>query len=323
MEADEILSLSEARAAQEQSSDESDPESNSAEILRCLADNEVGDARLFKSLNERKFVFDHSAALWHIWAGNFWLEDIKYNVLDAGIDVVVNEYAIESQRQAWNATKEAKAGRTDVAKHHEKLRKKLLQRITALQEVRRRRNVLVLASAGAGLVGNEWDRLSMVLACQNGVIDLKTGRCRPGRQEDYLKTASPTEWTGIDAPCPTWDRFLIDTFDGDIDLVSFVQRLFGYSLTGTCEQHLLPIFYGEGRNGKSTLLETLKTVLGAYVLKSESELLLTQKQPRQAGAPNSAVCWGCAVSGSFLPAKVMRAANLLQVGSRKWLAVTP
>jgi putative DNA primase/helicase len=65
--------------------------------------------------------------------------------------------------------------------------------------------------------------------------------------------------------------------------------LLGYGITGLAILHVFIILWGMGRNGKGTLLETLKAVLGEFALKTESELLLEQKQARQAGAPNSSV----------------------------------
>lgn len=114
-------------------------------------------------------------------------------------------------------------------------------------------------------------------------------RLRPGKPEDYQKTACPTEWKGIDEPCPTWEKFVSEIFDDDLLLVEYMQRLLGYGLTGTTERHILPILWGAGRNGKGTLLETVKHVLGDYAYKAESEMLLLQRQARSSGSPNSSI----------------------------------
>jgi putative DNA primase/helicase len=56
--------------------------------------------------------------------------------------------------------------------------------------------------------------------------------------------------------------FLSEVFEGKVELIAWVQKLMGYCLTGDVSEHFLPIFYGEGRNGKSTLLKTVMAVLG-------------------------------------------------------------
>jgi putative DNA primase/helicase len=103
----------------------------------------------------------------------------------------------------------------------------------------------------------------MLLGCANGVVDLSTGLLRPGRRADLI-----TKSTGLSfdasAPCPRFESFLDEIFDGDKDLVCFLRRAFGYTLTGqTCEQIML-LLHGAGANGKSVLVEALKSVLGTY-----------------------------------------------------------
>lgn len=280
-----IVDMVNARLAEEP-----EPEKETTEksvILDYLHANEVGDARLFNSLHDGAYTFDHAAATWHKWVGHHWQEDIKAETLSAGLDSVVEKYSEESMRQAWAATVAAKNGRTDEADEHAENQKALLGRIKALQSLSRRRNVLTLAAAGTGLTGNEWDSNPWLLGVSNGVIDLKTGEFRDGRPEDYIRTVAPTAWRGIDAKCPTWEKFISEVFGGDRDLTGYIHRLLGYGLIGDTLLHILVILWGQGRNGKGTLLETLKTVLGNICFKAESELLLEQKNPKQSGAPNS------------------------------------
>ena len=64
--------------------------------------------------------------------------------------------------------------------------------------------------------------------------------------------------------CPTWLRFLNDSTGEDADLISFLQRFMGYSLTGHTSEHTLIYVYGAGANGKSTFLETWAWIMGEY-----------------------------------------------------------
>src|SRR5690606_13567167 len=107
----------------------------------------------------------------------------------------------------------------------ENRRKELLRRVRELETAKRKRDVLFLAAAGHGLIGNEWDKEPMLLACQNGIVDLKTGEYRPGRPEDLIKTAAPAEWRGLNEAAPTWERFLAEVFHEDAELISYIARL--------------------------------------------------------------------------------------------------
>jgi putative DNA primase/helicase len=285
----EIKNLVENRVKAEQSTAKTTEYKSDRFLMECLHGNEKGDANLFNQLNDGLSTFDHAANQWHVWAGHHWKEDVKNEALGSGFDAMVEMYSEEAFRQAWAASETEKAGLSDKSKEHQSLQKKLLGRVRELQALQRRRNVLTLAAAGTGLVGDEWDALKMVLACPNGIIDLKSGSILPGRPEDNLKTSCPTEFKGLAEPCPTWEKFLTEVFEEDQELISYIQRLFGYALTGSATLHIIIILWGTGRNGKGTLLETLKAVLGDYAFKAESELLLEQRQPKASGAPNSGV----------------------------------
>ena len=105
---------------------------------------------------------------------------------------------------------------------------------------------------------------------------------------DYIKTFAPTPWLGLDAPAHLWVRFLQEIFDGDEQLVGYIQRLLGYAITGRTTELIFPIFHGpHGRNGKGTLLETVRHVLGELATPIEAEMLLVQNHHRQSGAPTS------------------------------------
>ena len=154
----------------------------------------------------------------------------------------------------------------------------------------RKKNVLELAKIGKkglGITGEEWDADSWHLGCKNGVIDLKTGAFRPGKPEDFIKTIAPVEFKGLDEPAPNWERFLREVFEGVREMVLFLQRLLGYGLIGESFLHILVIFWGKGRNGKTTFFEVIKFVMGRLAHKTKSETLLEQKYQRGSGAPDA------------------------------------
>jgi len=267
------------------------PSFSSKEILDALARNEDGDAALFIRLQQGRLVYDHAAAEWYTWAGHHWKLDKTEQAL-AGVSDIADIYVSEMGRQAWVRAGAEKAGQTKAADMAKNFETSLARRVRDLRTIRRKRAVLHLARAGSntlGITGEEWDRNPWLLGVTNGVINLKTGQFRPGTPEDFIKTAAPTKWEGLDAPAPTWERLLSDIFGNTQDLISFMQRLLGYGITGRSDHHIFIILHGEGRNGKGTLLETIRTVLGEYAMKTESELLLQQKLARNASAPNSAI----------------------------------
>ena len=124
---------------------------------------------------------------------------------------------------------------------------------------------------------DEWNRDPMSLKCVNGVIDLRTGTLRDHHRGDCALQLCPTPYHP-NTVCPEWQRFLNEIFARDADLIRFMQRLCGYCITGDVSEHKLPIFYGEGANGKSTLLRAIMDTLGGdYAMKAPSGLLMYKR----------------------------------------------
>jgi putative DNA primase/helicase len=111
----------------------------------------------------------------------------------------------------------------------------------------------------------------------NGTLDLRTGTLRDHDPEDFITKLAPVEF-GPEATCPRWGGFLDRIFGGDEELIQFVQRAVGYSLTGSTEEQCLFLLHGRGANGKTTLIETLRALLGDYAAHAEFSTFLNHRQ---------------------------------------------
>lgn len=106
----------------------------------------------------------------------------------------------------------------------------------------------------------------------NGTIDLQTGELRPHLASDYLTKISPVAYDA-DARCERWNTFLHEIMGGDDEMVRYLQRLAGCSISGEIRDHVLPILYGIGANGKSVFLNVMTDVFGDdYAFKAPQDL---------------------------------------------------
>ena len=87
------------------------------------------------------------------------------------------------------------------------------------------------------------------------------------------------------AACPVWKNFLDTVFAGDADLIRYVQKAVGYSLTGDTSEQCVFFLYGTGSNGKSTFLSTIRQVFGDYAANVQPETLMVK--PSSSGGANS------------------------------------
>ena len=288
------------------------------DVLEALGNGQDGDSDLCVDMLRDRFCFDHAAGRWHRWRDHYWEEDCAGESLEALREIVL-VYKSEAENQARIRREAAIAGKGTEEKTAQKLEALLLKRIRELQRYRYKRDILILAAAGKnslGITGEEWDRNPWLLPVKNGVVELKAGTFRPGKPGDFLKTVAPTEWNS-EAKAPAWNDFLWSIFNEDPDLVAYLQRLLGYAITGLRTEHILPILWGKGRNGKGTLLETLAGVLGPLAGPVKAELLLEQGRVRSSAAPDSDMM---ALRGRRLAwASETDEGRKLNAGKVKWL----
>ena len=86
-------------------------------------------------------------------------------------------------------------------------------------------------------------------------------RSRPHRYDDFLSQITSC---GVGDGCPTWTEFLKRITCGDDELRAYLQRVFGYVLTGSTKEHALFFLYGSGANGKSVFIGVLAGILNTY-----------------------------------------------------------
>jgi putative DNA primase/helicase len=257
-------------------------------LHQAMTSGHDGDAELFIELNRDQFRYDHAAGCWLIWEKHHWVED-QIGEVYKGFENVVLEYRRGIDQLRWRLYGAEKNALDNEGRQIASDIDAYTTKINQLHMLPWKRAVLTLAAAGEGslgMAGDEWDSDPWALGCSNGVIDLRTGKMRPGRQSDCIKTVCPTDYRGLDKGAPQWERFLDAVFNGNGDLVLFVQRLLGYAITGLTTEHIMPILCGQGRNGKGTLIEVLGYVLGPLAGPIQSEMLLEQSRSRSSSGPS-------------------------------------
>ncbi len=138
---------------------------------------------------------------------------------------------------------------------------------------------LARSEADIPILPESLDSHPWLLNCVNGTLDLQTGKLLPHDRQNYLTKLVPHDFIlGAEAESPLWDEFLATIFADNWNMVRFLQRLFGSALVGQVIEHVLPILWGKGANGKSVLVETMLHVFGPdYGCKAASDLLLAKR----------------------------------------------
>jgi putative DNA primase/helicase len=218
-----------------------------------------------------RFCFDINR--WLIWTGSKWADDRQ---------ALIQDRADETIREMYQAAFEL-----------DDKEKRNTQSKWALQSQNRGRidSMIVLARAKVPITITELDADPMLLGVKNGYIDLSTGELLPAERGRYVTKIAPVEYDP-DAKAPRWLQFLDEIFNGDLEIIEFVQRSVGYLLTGDTREQCFFLLHGSGRNGKSTFIETLLSLLGPYGMATQPETIMMTRKDSGSASPELAALPG-------------------------------
>lgn len=240
---------------------------SSLNLKDASARTDVANAKRFHAMFGSDVRWCEPWGKWLVWDGCRWSSDAEKR-----IDTMAKRVA----DQVWKETAKL-LPKADFATG-----KELTAFARSTASARGISNMLALAKSepGVPILPDVLNAEPWLLNCPNGTIDLRTGKLRPHAQSDYLTTLCPTPYDPA-ATCERWQRAVDTILDGKRDLIGFVQRLLGSAIVGTVVEHILPILWGDGSNGKGLFLETIMDDLGPdYACKISSEVLMASKGDR-------------------------------------------
>lgn len=110
------------------------------------------------------------------------------------------------------------------------IREQIVKVAHKLEHVKHRENMLKAVVPHITVTPAALDQHLMLLNCQKGTLDLRTGELRQHDRADFLTTTIDIEFNPH-AQATTWERFITDIFADDRVLARFVQCAVGYSRT--------------------------------------------------------------------------------------------
>ncbi|MCZ6942395.1 DNA primase [Bacillus mycoides] len=200
---------------------------------------------------------------WLIWNGKHWHEDSKRQI---------EAITAKTLRALYG---EAKAT-------EDKYQSKMLHDWAKKCERRTIRiNSILDVRPMVSVKKKELDSHSFLFNCDNGVIDLKTGELLPHDRDLLLTKLSPIKYDK-NAECPNWKSFMESIFktpvgEPDHELINYLQKAIGYSLTGVTKEQVMFFLFGNGRNGKSTFINIIQDLLGDYGRQTNSDTFLKKR----------------------------------------------
>lgn len=164
------------------------------------------------------------------------------------------------------------------------IRKSYMEFVNKLGDRRMRDRILKDATGELRISAVEFDSDPYLINCLNGTYDLRTFSFREHRWEDLLTMQTNFKHTvSRNVKCERWEKFIDEITQGDTEKADFLQRALGYSMLGMSNEECMFILHGKTtRNGKSTLLNTIETMLGNYSKVAPVELICRDMRPKDA-----------------------------------------
>ncbi len=193
---------------------------------------------------------------WLIWDGRRWSLD------ESG----------EIHRRAKRTVREIYREAADAA--DDETRKGLGKHAKASEAESRIQAMISLAKSAVPIMPAAMDANPWLLNVSNGTVDLRTGELLEHRRDDLITKLAGKY--GPEASASTWTATLERVLPS-AEVRAFFKRLCGYAICGDVSEHVLPVLYGTGANGKSTILNALLEAAGDYAMQAAPDLLVSKR----------------------------------------------
>lgn len=236
------------------------------EAVASLHLTDLGNAERLVALYGDDLRYSHQLNKWYVFDNRRWRGDDFGEVVRRVISTI---RTIESEAQ--------RVPDGDV-------RKALLGFVTRSEAAPRIHAMVDLARHDVSVVvrPEDFDTDPMLFCVENGVVELAAGKFREHRREDMISRFAPVTYDAS-AQSPLWLAFINQVCEGDQELIAFLKRAIGYTLTGMTTERVLFLLVGGGANGKSVFVNIVSDLLGEYGRRARPETFM---QHRPSSIPN-------------------------------------
>ena len=232
--------------------------------------SEMGLAELFSVVYKNEVKYCEGYKSWFVYNGHIWDKDPSGHATAGKLQ----EFTRLLNIYAWDIAEE------EIRNAYTKFTKKLEDR-------RVRDRVQKDAITELSVDPTIFDANPYLINCKNGTYDLKTHKFTEHRWEDFLTMTTKFGYGRFKYKSERWLKFIDEITEGDKHKADFLQRALGYSLLGESNEECMFILHGKTtRNGKSTLLNTICSMLGDYSTVANVQLICKgSSQKSQSATP--------------------------------------
>jgi P4 family phage/plasmid primase-like protien len=243
--------------------DESALEPIQIEQDRILGDKQNGE--LFARFYRGQFLYVWQIDQWFKWNDIIWQE-----CAGGEIEAAAKQISTAIANKALDALKTGDESGNS---------RRLFSHALKAQNNQQIKSMIALARSEPNMSEKSIDSLNRdthLLGVKNGVVDLKTGALIVPDQNMLITKQCNANYLPNNQ-CPQWQKFLNEVFQGKQELIDTIQRLLGYTFTGSVTEEIMVICYGFGANGKSVMSNVVQHVAGGYGKTGSPSLLKARR----------------------------------------------
>ena len=222
---------------------------NSTDDDKIFNRTDAGNAELFVNMHGKYVKYEHQSGKIYLWNGQFWEIDIKNHIYNMGIETVRKWRKIAMETLDLTLAREL---------FNHALKSEQKKRIQYMLE-------LVKSMPQISTTSSDWNQDIFLLQFNNCTLDLITMKSITGDPNNLISFSVGYDYDP-NGQCPRFKQALQEIFNNDSQMIRFIQRAVGYSLTGDISEQCFLLCYGTGANGKTVLLEIFKLLMGDYGL---------------------------------------------------------
>jgi putative DNA primase/helicase len=231
--------------------------------------DDTGNAHRFTDAYGEVVRYSYIRKNWYYYTDKIWVVD-----QEGKIKTLVDEALVKMKKEPVFVSEEMA---------EEEAKKNLIKHIKYSRGSNGKTNMLKESQHLLPISPETFDKDKHLLNVQNGYLDLKTGTLHNHDKNKFFTKISSIEYTDkID--CPMWIDFLNQIFNADTELIKYLQRAIGYSLSGSTEEQMMFILYGNGRNGKSVFLDIITEMMGNYTTNIQPQTIMVKQQSSSANS---------------------------------------
>jgi putative DNA primase/helicase len=241
---------------------------------RLYSFDDTGNAERLRDMFPLHIAYNYADKAWMIYDGRRWADD-NLGEIRRMADLSVERLEEDWPEYAKHLPEGAMPEKYEAAfRKFLKTSRSFAGKTAMIRETEH--HVAVLPS--------QFDTHKGVINTESGLVDLRDGSEAPHDPKQYITRVTGVEYSKT-AQCTRWMEFLSEIFQGDEELIQYIQKAVGYSLSGSTAEQCAFFLLGNGKNGKSTFLEVLSCVLGDYAMHIQADTIMLRNGAR--GGANS------------------------------------